>query len=263
VSASVLIALLAAAPADLSDAEVAAEAEAAFADGVRLRDDAAQARPHFARAAESYQELLRRGYNNPVLYRNLAHASLLAGDLPHAIRACRRGLRESPGDRGLRDDLAAFREQVVFPPYTSLGRPPVSTRPPWWPSLGAGTLAAAAAGFYILACLGLTRWLMTRRARLLPAAVVGLAVGISLAAFAFIDSRRERDEADHPPVVIAADGVLLRRGDGLAYPPRYDTPVNRGVEARLLFARGDWLQIELSGGEIGWVPRRLVLCDDS
>jgi hypothetical protein len=38
---------------------------------------------------------------------------------------------------------------------------------------------------------------------------------------------------------------------------------NRGVEARLLFARGDWLQIELAGGEVGWVPRRLVLVDET
>jgi len=27
----------------------------------------------------------------------------------------------------------------------------------------------------------------------------------------------------------------------------------RGVEARLLYARGDWLQIELASGEVGWV----------
>jgi hypothetical protein len=258
-----LIALLAAVPADLPDAEVAAQAEAAFTEGVRLRDDAARARPQFARAAESYEELLRRGRNNPLVYRNLAHAYLLAGDLPRAVLTCRQGLRVTPGDRGLREDLAAIREQVVFPPYSNLGRPPADARPPWWPSIGAGTLAAAATGFYVLACLCLTRWLMTRRARLLPAAVVGLVAGIGLAVLAFVDARRDRDEEAHPLVVIAADGVLLRRGDGLAYPPRFDTPVNRGVEARLLFARGDWLQIELSGGEVGWVPRRLVLLDET
>jgi hypothetical protein len=55
--------------------------------------------------------------------------------------------------------------------------------------------------------------------------------------------------------------VLLRRGDGLAFPPRYYTPINRGVEARRLFERGGWVQIELSGGEIGWVPRDSVLAD--
>jgi hypothetical protein len=65
--------------------------------------------------------------------------------------------------------------------------------------------------------------------------------------------RQERWRQDRPIVVIAADGVLLRRGDGSLFPPRYDTPLNRGVEAELLFRRGGWLQIELSGGEVGWV----------
>src|SRR5262249_34338620 len=61
----------------------------------------------------------------------------------------------------------------------------------------------------------------------------------------------------------AGAGVRLRRGGGATSPPRYDTPLNRGVEARLLFARGDWLQVELAGGEVGWVPRRSVLIEDS
>jgi len=55
--------------------------------------------------------------------------------------------------------------------------------------------------------------------------------------------------------------VMLRTGNGLRYPPRYETPLNRGVEARLLFTRGDWLQIEFAGGEVGWVPREYALVD--
>jgi hypothetical protein len=55
--------------------------------------------------------------------------------------------------------------------------------------------------------------------------------------------------------------VVLRRGNGRSYPPRYPTPLNRGVEARRLFERGDWLQIELSGGEVGWVERAAILED--
>jgi uncharacterized protein YgiM (DUF1202 family) len=62
-------------------------------------------------------------------------------------------------------------------------------------------------------------------------------------------------------VVIAEDGVLLRKGNSTAYPRRHETPVNRGVEARLLFERGDWVQVELSGGETGWVPRGYVRID--
>jgi hypothetical protein len=72
---------------------------------------------------------------------------------------------------------------------------------------------------------------------------------------------RHESEPTEPLVVIADDGVLLRKGHNLHFPPRFETPVNRGVEARLLFEHGDWLQIQLAGGEVGWVPRKLVLVD--
>jgi hypothetical protein len=62
--------------------------------------------------------------------------------------------------------------------------------------------------------------------------------------------------------VISDDGVLLRAGNGLSYPARSETPLNRGVEARLLYVRGDWLQIELGSGELGWVPREYALVDE-
>jgi hypothetical protein len=258
----IVLGLPAANLADLPDAEVATHAETAFAEGVRLRDDDTQAPPHFAEAAAGYEELWRRGTHNTSLARNRSRAWLLAGDLPRAILACRAGLRLAPGDRALREDLAALREQVVYPPYSSLGRPAVDVRPPWWPSLGPGTLTSAAAVFYSLACVGLTHWLMTRRGTLLVSAGLSLVAAGGLAFFAAVAGRQERQEVEHPPVVIAADGVRLRRGDGPAYPPRYDTPLNRGVEARLLFARGDWLQIELAGGEVGWVPRRSVRIEE-
>jgi hypothetical protein len=63
-------------------------------------------------------------------------------------------------------------------------------------------------------------------------------------------------------VVIARDGVLLRRGSSRAFPPRYETRLKAGMEGRLLFERGGWLQVELSGGEVGWVPRSAVVVDE-
>ncbi len=73
---------------------------------------------------------------------------------------------------------------------------------------------------------------------------------------------RERQQERHPLVVVAVDGLTLRNGNGTAYPARYDgKTLNRGVEARLLFERDDWLHIELAGGETGWVPRMNVRVD--
>jgi hypothetical protein len=241
-----------------SAAELAERAEAAFREGLELRDDATAARPHFRQAAECYDELRLRGFETAVVYRNLGNAWLLAGDLPRAVLAYRQGLRRWPADRGLRRDLAAARELVASP---SLGRMPPEVRLPWWSRLGAGPLTALAALSYLLGWVGLTRWRMARRGRLLFAGLLALAVAAGLGTFAAVEARTDAEAEAHPLVVIAEDGVLLRRGDGLRFPRRYETPANRGVEARLLFQRGDWLQVELSGGEVGWIPRAYALVD--
>jgi hypothetical protein len=248
------------APGELPDVELASQAERAFAEGSRLREDATAARSHFRRAAECYEELRRRGAYSAAMYRNLGHCWLLAGELPHAVLTYRQGLRHWPFDRGLRADLADARKQVVLAANSNLGRPPAD--PLWWPPAGAAPLTAAAAVVYALACLSLTRWWMTRRMPLLVVGVGSLIAAAVAGVFAALEVRAGDEARAHPLVVITEDGVLLRRGDGLHYPPRYAaTPVNRGVEARLLFARGDWLQIELAGGEVGWVPRSYALVD--
>jgi hypothetical protein len=249
-------------PPETSSGAVVEQAEAAFAEGVHLRDDGGRARPHFRLAAQYYEELRQRGVENAVLYRNLGNAWLLAGDLPRAILNYRRGLGLAPGDRDLRASLAEAREMVVYPSGTDLGRAPVERRPPWLPYLSPEWPFLAAVACYALAWVCLTRWLMLRHRTLLT---TGSGALIAAALFLFgmgILLRLEGQDATHPVAVVADDGVLLRRGDSLQFPPRFQTPVNRGVEARLLFVRGDWVQIELAGGEVGWVPRGLVLVDE-
>ncbi|HEY7428048.1 MAG TPA: hypothetical protein VH682_27690 [Gemmataceae bacterium] len=248
-------------PVELSDRDVVERAETAFQEGVRLRQASDQARPHFRQAAGYFDELRRRGICNAVLYRNLGNAYLLADDLPHAILSYRRGLRLAPNDLALRESLTAARERVVYPASGALGRPRNDSRPPWLPHPRGEWLVIAAAVCYTLACVYLTRWMMVRRGRLLATGLMVLLLAGMLSAWIIARAREEREREMYPLVVIARDGVVLRRGNGLAFPPRYETPVHRGVEARRLFERGDWVQIELSGGEVGWVPREAVLVD--
>jgi len=256
------VALLIALLPGASDADVLAAAEAAFRAGLQARDNTAEARNHFREAGGLYEELRRRGYRDAALYRNEGNAYLLAGDLPRALLAYRRGLRGAPNDRLLRANLAYAREQVAYPEPGAFARPPVDHWPPWLSRPAPALLLASSALLYALAWLALTRWWMTREGRLLTAGLVLLLVAAGPAGLLVVEAHRERAAELHPLVVVAADGVPLRKGNGMAYPPRYDTRLNRGVEGRLLFARGDWLQIELAGGETGWVPRRQVLVDE-
>lgn len=249
--------------AGLSGREILERAEAEFQEGLHLRRDREQAGPHFRDAAGYFDELRQRGVGNSALYRNLGNSYLLAGDLPRAILSYRRGLHRSPSDFALRESLTEARARVAYPASGDLGRPSSEDRPPWLPHLRSRWLMFAAAAGYVLGCVGVTRWRMVRRGRLLSVSLLVLLMAGLLSGWIMLRAYEQRDREVHPLVVIARDGVLLRRGNGMVFPPRYDTPVNRGVEGRLLFERGDWVQIELSAGEIGWVPHEAVLVDRS
>ena len=245
----------------MSNFEIAQHAEEEFRLGVEQRGDRDRAVPHFRTAADYFDELRRRGASNPELYRNLGNACLLADDLPQAVLAYRRGLRLSPTDADLLAGLDEARKRVNYSTEGGFGRPPDDRRPPWLPRVGSEWFFAAAAVFYVAACFLFTRWLMTRRGRLLASSVVLAIAAAGLTVLIVLAVQSEREERERPLVVVSQDGLILRKGDGLTYPPRYDTPLNRGVEARQLFERDGWMQIELTGGEVGWAPRESLLID--
>ena len=258
-----LSAVPAAAATALSEAELLERAEASFRHGVELRESRPdQARACFRQAAEGYAELQQRGIQNAELSRNLGNAYFLAGDLPHAILAYRRGLQLAPLDSRLQDNLAFARQQVEYRATSDLGRQSPEQWPVWLPPVPRFSVSGLALTLYALGWLMLTRWRMTRRRRLLRLGTAALVAGaVALSVFFFADAGDEERSA-RPAVVIHQDGVLLRVGNGFDYPRRYDTPLNRGVEARLLYARNDWLQIELARGEIGWIPQSAAVVDE-
>src|SRR5262245_48200826 len=110
---SLTLPVLAADP--LTDAELLARAETAFQQGLATRATPRSAREHFAQAAADYGTLRQRGDRSAALLRNQGNAYLLAGELPRAILAYRRGLHLAPGDRRLRSNLAYARQQVISP----------------------------------------------------------------------------------------------------------------------------------------------------
>jgi hypothetical protein len=243
---------------DLADPDLLRQAETAFHEGEHAEGTAARAA--FARAAAAYESLRQRGYHSADLYRDQGNAYVLADDLPHAILAYHRGLRLRPNDSALQAGLMHARERVVYAPPGGFGRPPTRHRPPWLPRLTSPLGAGLALLLYLLGWAAVSGWLMRRQGGYLLAAACAFAVTALLAAGFVLEARQDQDEAEHPLVVIAQDGVFLHKGNGGSY-PHFDVPLNQGVEARLRFDKGTWLQVELAGGEIGWVRRADVLVD--
>lgn len=242
----------------VSDLDLAHKAEAEFDLGVAAREKNERSSRHFLAAALAYEELRQRGVRSADLERSAGNAYLLGGDLPRAILAYRRGLRLAPDDRRLRDNIAEAREHAPPPEGSTLGRPP-DERPTWLPHVPRSLFAVAVAG-YVVFCLALARWFMLWRSLALSVALGGLLVAIAATALLVVTLRAE---SSRPVVVIATNGVQLRKGDGWGFQPRYETPVNKGAEARLLYrSESGWLQVELAGGEIGWVAQSEAVVED-
>jgi hypothetical protein len=248
-------------PTDVTDEQLAERGEAAFQAGLKLREKGEHGRAEFRTAAGAYEEMRSRGIQNADFYYNIGNSYFLADDLPHAILCYRRGLSLSPWDPTLNRCLAEAREQVVYPDNNALGRPASLSGSPWLPAWLIHTILAVAVLLYALACVAGIRLQMTHSRLLLWCALGGVALAAVLVLPLASEGRRLQEETLHPLVVVSKDGVLLRKGDGTAFPVRYDTPINRGVEARLLFERAGWVQIELGSGEIGWVASDAVLTD--
>ena len=244
----------------LNESELLALAEAEYRAGLESRSDSAKARPHFREAAAAYERLWHRGKRNPVLARNLAQAHLLAGDLAQAIRSYHLGLRVAAHDSDLRAGLTFAREQVRIPMTSNLAKEATArdrnTFLRYGPAWFFGVLAA---GVYLVAVLALARGWMSRRPFWWIFGGVLAVLAILMAGAVLWEDKHLTDERAVPVVIVSNDGTALHRGNGTEFPLRIPERLPEGVELVVLSERGGWLQVQLSGGTIGWVDARQVI----
>jgi hypothetical protein len=236
-------------------------AEREFYKAIHNTTNAAEARKSFSEAADAYAELISCGYAGSDLFRNCGNAYLLADDLPNAILAYRLGLKRQPLDGVLWDNLEFARDQVAYPGGNSRQRPPGDDWPPFLPRAAPDTVLHGALALNALAWVAVTAWLMTRH-RKVAIGAVGLFAAVLVTGSWWCCLQTRIANERQGLAVVARNGVTLRRGNGSLYPRHPDLPqVNRGMEARLLTKRADWVQVQFPGGEIGWLPREAVVVD--
>src|SRR5262249_7871984 len=159
---------------------------------------------------QGYEELVHRGVANADMEATLGNAYFLAGDLPRAIVAYQRGLRLDPNDTALPRNLTSARDKVAVAPGSEVSRTPADHRPSPLrrPRIQHLDLTFV---FYGLGWVFVTLWRMTRRRGYLLFSATAFAVFV-LVAFGFaLELRHEAWEQQHRLVVIARDGVLLRK----------------------------------------------------
>jgi hypothetical protein len=258
VGLAVFMPAVALADGERSDAEVAAQAERAFRQGVESKTRLLEARKHFGDAADHCLELHRRGVRSPALYRNLGNAALLADRWPEAIWAFHIGLKLDPNDRELREHLAFVRGKTL---YSASGQaqpePDIWPAPLYRPTLLELTVLSAFS--YVLTWIGVAFAFLRRTSRIYVATALAVLVAVA-AGIAFWHTLEQADLDRRTPLVIVAENTPLYRGNGTSYPQHPEQPtLPRGMEVRQQHRRGNWLQVRLTSGEIGWLPRSRVL----
>ncbi|HEX3146845.1 MAG TPA: SH3 domain-containing protein [Gemmataceae bacterium] len=253
VAVFIAVAALGAAPAT-----TIADADAEYRAGIAAATDSVQARPHFIRAAETYESDWKVGIRSPATARNMAQCRYLAGDLGGAIRDYRLGLRIFPHDPDLRAGLAFAREQVAYSQvgdvaeaarprdtHTPLDRLPISFAWLEW-----AAIALAGCAWIVLA----RSWIVGRGGLALFGGLLLLTAATAGVLLQWQD-RRLRAVWAEPTAVVSASGVELRTGNSDEYPKRLEGRLPAGVEMKVLSERGGWLHVELAGGAVGWVPQ--------
>ena len=223
-----------------------AQPDAAFVRGVDARDDAKAARPHFIEAAKGYDTEWEAGNHSSALATNRSRAHALAGDLPGAILAAREGLRDTPSDVELIRQLETLRDAVPYPQGTRPDKPSgIRTRLSPWDVFGIVAVGV------LLVVVGVARRFTTRDGWAVAVAGIG---GVLLVLSGLAVWQLHREASAEPPPLVLVRQTTLRKGNGDTYQPRLESELPRGAEVTPRLRRGGWVQVELPGGVIGWIP---------
>ena len=241
-----------------TDDEICARAGAAFQRGVAHKTRILEAPKYFSEATDLYLELHRRGVRSPALYLNLGNAGVLANRWPLAVWAYHAGLQLDPNDGALREHLAFARARVNYPP-AGQGRLDAESWPTWLHRPTMYEFSIIGILSYILAWLAATGAFLLRKPRLLLV-TLGMVVLLLAAGFGGWYELHQIETDRQTPLVILTANAEFYRGNGVGYPQHPVLPVlPRGLEVRQLHRRGQWLQVRLTTGEVGWVPMGSVL----
>jgi tetratricopeptide (TPR) repeat protein len=215
--------------------------------------DQAAAPEDYLRSAALYQEIFDRGVISGALLYNQGNAYMRAGQRGRAIACYRQALAYRPRDPQLLANL-----QLALGPGTSLQPQRVLLDyvffwQDWISYPGKVQLTALLAGVAFM--LGILALFVPPRRVFRRAGWGVLAVTAVLTASAAYDWHRfERTERG---VVVQAE-VVARKGNADSYDPAFTAPLKEGTEFRVIERRGTWLQIQLPGGQSGWVPHPTV-----
>lgn len=229
------------------------EGQQAYDEGTALlKTDTVAARERFRTAAERFTLVADDGVVNGKLAYDTGNALFQAGQLGPAIVWYLRADRLMPGDPRLHTNLT-YARSLVRPQIQPDGSGALIDRllfwhhdlPTRWRFVAFGACWTV---FWLVLALRLRR----------PLPAWGWIAGAALAASIALGWSVGHDTLQPSAAsrgVLIADAVIVRKGNAESFSPTFDTPVNQGLEFKVLEQRPKWLFIELQNGTSGWIRR--------
>ncbi len=212
----------------------------------------------YAAAIEAYEAVLAAGYESADLYYNLGNAHFKAGSLGRAVLEWEKARLRAPGDPDVLANLELARSLTVDE-VEPLPRFWLLSALAWWVGLlprGALVLTVALA-WLATAGAAAVRILARRHEVRRIATWIVAAAGVVLLVFGANLLVRELGIGQPQLAVILSQETPVRSA------PAYDDDltlfqVHEGTRVRVDQRTGDWAEIVLEDGKVGWVPTEVM-----
>ena len=212
----------------------------------------------FAGATEAYEAVLASGWESTALYYNLGNSYFKSSDLGRSILFWERALAGSPGDPDVLANLELARS-ITADAVESLPRFWLFSAVRWWVDLiPRGFLIAIVGSLWLAAAAGGILRIFSRSVDVrrlgswlaLTGATVVLVLGTNLAVRELGIGRAER-------------GVILVKVVSVQAAPSEEDDItlfqiHEGTRVRIDQRAGDWAEIVLEDGKVGWVPAEVM-----
>lgn len=209
-------------------------------------------------AVRTYQSVISKGFESPVLYFNLGNAFYKAGNATYAILNYERARKLSTNDEDIAYNLELARKQIVDnialipePGFLGWGKQLISLR-----SADQWAMQSLITFFIFLGMFGLFLFSRTSQMKRMAFWIAVVAFGYSITTYSFGSSIRSA-LLNHNSGVITERSLRVKGS-----PSETGTElfiIHEGLTVQITDKLGDWVEIRLPDGNKGWIKESTMI----
>ena len=215
------------------------------------------ANAYYDEAITQYEKILEKGYASADLYFNLGNAYFKNKDYPSAILYYEKAKKLDPRDEDINFNLQVANARIV----DKIEPVPELFLKRWWRSFvnifSADTWAYIAVTGLILFFILLAFYLLSRRIRIRKISFfTGLGIlAITLLAFA-VSFRSYNYENSENSAIVFTPTITVKSSPNQNSVDLF--VIHEGAKVQLLDQVGNWYEIRIASGSVGWLPSESV-----